>query len=42
MERDLPALSRFAQSHRLCLINWYRPEQFPAEESALRAHFENR
>jgi hypothetical protein len=42
MERDLPALSRFAQSHRLCLINWYRAEQFPAEESALRAHFENR
>jgi hypothetical protein len=40
LERDLPALSRFAQAHRFCLINWYRAEQFPAEESALRALFQ--
>ena len=40
LERDLPALSRFAQAHRLCLISWYRAEQFPPEESALRALFE--
>ena len=40
IERDLPVLARFARAHRLCLINWYRAEQFPAEESALRALFQ--
>jgi hypothetical protein len=41
LERDLPALSRFAREHGLCLVNWCRAEQLPPEESAFRAYFEN-
>jgi hypothetical protein len=41
LERDLPALARFAQRYQLSLINWCHVEQLPTEESAFRGYFEN-
>jgi hypothetical protein len=41
LDRDLPALARFAREHDLCLVNWCRAEQLPPDESAFHAYFEN-